>query len=102
MIKFLSSLFSAVILVSAQAVFAETPAAQTPDTSEPAVQDADLPRYTLNRIAAVVNSDVILTSELNASLKQVVAWMHLEGIQKTVISPLVYCLFLGSAIGRAK
>ncbi len=24
--------------------------------------------------------------------------MHLEGTQKTVISPLVYCLFLGSAI----
>jgi len=25
--------------------------------------------------------------------------MHLEGIQKTVISPLLYCLFLGSLMG---
>ena len=33
-----------------------------------------------------------------SSLKQVVAWMHLDGTQKTVISPLVYCLFLGSLI----
>lgn len=38
-----------------------------------------------------------LNTSIN-SLKQVVACMHFEGIQKTVISPLVYCLFLGSVI----
>ena len=79
MMKFLSSLFSAVILVSAQAVFAETPAAQTPDVAASAVQDTGQKNYTLNRIAAVVNSDVILTSELNASLQQVVAQLNKKG-----------------------
>jgi len=79
MIKLLASLFGAVILVSAQAVFAEPPAAQTPDPDASAVQDTGQQHSTLNRIAAVVNSDVILTSELNASLEQVVAQLNKKG-----------------------
>jgi peptidyl-prolyl cis-trans isomerase SurA len=79
MIKFLASLFSAVMLVSAQAVYAETPAAQAPDVAASTVQDTGQQAYALNRIAAVVNSDAILTSELNASLKQVVAQLEKKG-----------------------
>jgi len=89
MMKFLSSLFSAVILVSAQAVFAETPAAQTPDVTASTVQDTGQQRYTLNRIAAVVNSDVILTSELNASLQQVVAQLNKKGTPLPDTSALI-------------
>ena len=33
-----------------------------------------------------------------SSLKHVVAWIHFEGIQNTVMSPLVYCLFRESVI----
>jgi peptidyl-prolyl cis-trans isomerase SurA len=74
MMKFLSSLFSAVILVSAQAVFAETP-----DVAASTIQDTARQHHSLNRIAAVVNSDVILTSKLNASLQQVVAQLNKKG-----------------------
>ena len=70
MMKLFSTLFCAVILVSAPNVFAETDNAQTPDMAAADVQEASLQqRYTLNRIAASVNGDVILTSELNAAVK---------------------------------
>ncbi|MCK5481000.1 MAG: hypothetical protein KAJ06_07630, partial [Gammaproteobacteria bacterium] len=77
MMKFLFSLFGTVILVAAQAVFTEAHAEQTPDMAASAVQESGLQqRYTLNRIAAVVNGDVILVTELNAAVKKVVQQLN--------------------------
>ena len=80
MMKFLFSLFGTVILVAAQAVFTEAHAEQTPDMAASAVQESGLQqRYTLNRIAAVVNGDVILVTELNAAVKKVVQQLNTKG-----------------------
>jgi len=70
--KFLSILFAAVVLVTAQAVSTQAHAAQDTTASGPQ-------RYTLNRIVAVVNSDVILESELNVAVDQVLAQLDKKG-----------------------
>jgi peptidyl-prolyl cis-trans isomerase SurA len=81
MTKFLSPLLGAAILVAAQATFtavhAEEPIGMTATDS----QENSAQNYTLNRIAAVVNVDVILVSELNAAVKKVVAQLNQKGTQ---------------------
>jgi peptidyl-prolyl cis-trans isomerase SurA len=99
MTKFLSPLLGAAILVAAQVTFIAAHAEETPDMTATTPQDStvhagdtsgltatayqDVPaqNYTLNRIAAVVNGDVILVSELDASVKKVVAQLNQKGTQ---------------------
>jgi len=80
MMKLFSFLLNVAILAASQAVSAEIQTAQTPDMPEAGLQDTGLQqRYTLNRIAAVVNGDVILTSELNSAVKKVVKQLKTKG-----------------------
>ena len=97
MTKFLSPLLGAAILVATQAtavhaeeapgMTATTPqdstvqAGDTPTMTATASADIPVQNYTLNRIAAVVNGDVILVSELNAAVKKVVAQLNQKGTQ---------------------
>ncbi len=89
MMKLFATLFCTVALVTAQAVFTQAHAAQTQDTAASAGQDSSLQRYTLNRIVAVVNGDVILNSELRAALDQVVAQLEKDGTALPERSALV-------------
>lgn len=68
--KFFYCLFSATLLLIAQTVFAEATA-----------QDSGPQNYSLNQIAAVVNGDVILVSELDAAVKNVVTQLDKKGTQ---------------------
>ena len=81
MTKFLSPLLGAAILVAAQAIFtaahAEEPIGMTATDS----QENSAQNYTLNRIAAVVNVDVILVSELNTAVNKVVTQLNQKGTQ---------------------
>ena len=79
MMKFLSFVFSTALLLVAQALFTQAHTAQAQDTAASAGQDSGSQRYTLNRIAAIVNGDVILTSELDAAVNQVVAVLDSKG-----------------------
>jgi len=97
MTKFLSPLLGAAILVAAQAIFTAAHAEETPDMTATTPQDstaqagdtsdmtATVPldsstqNYTLNRIAAVVNIDVILVSELNTAVNKVVTQLNQKG-----------------------
>ncbi len=99
MTKFLSPLLGAAILVAAQATFTAVHAEETPDMTATTPQDStvhagdtsdmtatasgDIPaqNYTLNRIAAIVNGDVILVSELNTAVNKVVAQLNQKGTQ---------------------
>ena len=78
--KFLYCLFSATLLLTAQTVFAEA-TAQTPVMATATVQDSGPQNYSLNQIAAVVNGDVILVSELDAAVKNVVSQLDKKGTQ---------------------
>lgn len=99
MTKFLSPLLGAAILVAAQAIFTAAHAEETPDMTATTPRDStvqagdtsdmtataseDIPaqNYTLNRIAAVVNIDVILVSELNTAVNKVVTQLNQKGTQ---------------------
>lgn len=81
MTKFLSPLLGAAILVAAQATFTAVHAEETPDMTVTDSQDSSPQNYTLNRIAAVVNVDVILVSELNAAVNKVVEQLNKKGTQ---------------------
>ena len=97
MTKFLPPLLGAAMLVAAQATFTAVHAEEAPGMSattppDGTVQAGDTPgmtatasgdikNYTLNRIAAVVNIDVILVSELNAAVNKVVAQLNQKGTQ---------------------
>ena len=71
MTKFLSPLLGAAILVVAQAAFTTVHAEETPDMTVTVSLESASQIYTLNRIAAVVNGEVILVSELNTSVRKV-------------------------------
>ncbi|MGB5439198.1 MAG: peptidylprolyl isomerase [Gammaproteobacteria bacterium] len=89
MMKYLSILFSAALLLVAQAVFSQAYAAQAEDAAAAAGQDSGMQRYTMNRIAAIVNSDVILTSELDAAVGLVAAQLDSKGTTPPDRSALV-------------
>lgn len=81
MTKFLSPLLGAAILVAAQATFTVVHAEEAPGMTATDSQDSSPQNYTLNRIAAVVNVDVILVSELNATVEKVSAQLNKKGTQ---------------------
>ena len=81
MTKFLSPLLGAAVLVAAQATFTAAHAEEPIDMTATNSRENSPQNYTLNRIAAVVNTDVILVSELNASVEKVVAQLNQKGTQ---------------------
>jgi peptidyl-prolyl cis-trans isomerase SurA len=81
MTKFHSPLLGAAILVVAQATFTTVHAEETLDMTATDSQESASQIYTLNRIAAVVNGEVILVSELNTSVRKVEEQLNKKGTQ---------------------